>query len=377
MRIAIVTPLVSRVFGNRCAFVLARELARTHDVTLSVHSLSEPVADEVRRQIGGAQLDVLETVPARRDRMSRLLWWQLVRGPDRRLARRLRSLHRDSPWDAAIVFADEGHWLGEYLRSWPGAGRPVTAVCLLELLDHPFLLGYARPFAGLRALAMPALPAVHRVEAARLRAFDLRFGISGWSSTLLDYLYGIPSDGELAVYDDALFRPPSVQADGDGYIALPTASVDGGALGTVRWLADHGVRFLAYGPRPLDGIPHRGFVTDAQMVDLIGRARGTLFLFDYEALGLLPIESLACGTPVITEPRQGPYFEHRLNPQVRFATRREELLEACLQLQAHPRDPEAAAAAVESVRRYRPAAVAAALAEKVRSARRGGGPPAG
>lgn len=369
MRIALVTPLLTRVFGNRCAFVLARELARSHEVTVVAHTVSEAAVEEVSHQIGGARLDALRRETPRPERMSRLYWWQLTRGADRALARHLRTDRSGAAYDAVVVFADEGHYVAGYLGA--GASRPVTAVCLLELADHPFLLRRERPLTAARRLLMPAYPLVHFLESQRLAAFDLRFGISRWSSILAEYLYGVPTHGELSAYDDALFRPVPGTEGGEPYLALPTASLDARGLRAVELLRREGVRFVAYGPRPVPSVDHRGLVTDAEMVRILSGARGTLFLFDYEGLGLMPIESLAAGTPVITEPRQGPLEEHRGNPFVRFAGTHGERLEACHALLDRPKDPDAVTACPATVERYRPSVVARRMVEQIERVRAG------
>lgn len=377
MRIAIVTPLVTRVFGNRCAFVIARELARSHDVTLMAHSVSEDIVPEVRRQIGAARLDCIRTIPPARQNMGRLFYWQLTRGADRALAGRLRRGTDAGAFDAVVVFADEGHWIGPYLANWPPAERPVTAVCLLELVDHPFLLRATRPNPTLRRLAMPAYPLVHFLEAGRLRSFDLRFGTSRWASTQAEYLYGEPTDGELSAYDDSLFSPPETPVPGEPYLALPTASLDARGLSAVRQLTSSGIRLVAFGPQAAPGAENRGYLSDSEMVELLRSARGTLILFDYEALGLMPIESLATGTPVITEPHQGPLLEHRGNPFVQFATDHPSRLAACRQLLTQAKTPESMRACQATVDRFRPGPVAAVLLaqiERMRAAR--GAPPA-
>lgn len=362
MRVAVVTPFVHRVFGNRAAFALARELAGGHEVTVYAHTVAEAVEDGVRGLVAPARFEPLRSRPIGSVSMGRLLWRQLVRGPDRALARALESAHRTAPFDAIVVFADEGHWIGEYVRRWPGPRRPTTILCVLELLDHSFLLGYDRPWRALRQLAAPAYPLVHGLEARRLAAFDHLTAISQWTAELVDYLYGLPTRASLAIYDDRLFRPPADgPADPPPYIAVPTAALDRRTGEMVRRLHDAGVRLRTFGPRPVPGVPHEGFLDDRSLVGLLASARGTLFLFDYEALGLLPIESLAVGTPVVTLPRQGPRAEHATNPNVRFASDLPEMLAATRDLLAAPRSRSTIEACVASVASYRPGPVAGRL----------------
>ena len=69
--------------------------------------------------------------------------------------------------------------------------------------------------------------------------------------------------------------------------------------------------------------------------NILAKANATLYLFDYEALGLPVLESLASGTPVITNPKQGPYVVHANNPNVHFVSSYESLLDCCRLLLSH------------------------------------------
>jgi uncharacterized membrane protein len=49
-----------------------------------------------------------------------------------------------------------------------------------------------------------------------------------------------------------------------------------------------------------------GYVSDDELVDLYSNALFTLFPFTEEPFGYVPVESIACGTPVLTYNKQGP-----------------------------------------------------------------------
>ena len=49
-----------------------------------------------------------------------------------------------------------------------------------------------------------------------------------------------------------------------------------------------------------------GNVSDEELVHLYSNALFTLFAFSHEPFGYIPVESMACGTPVLTYNRQGP-----------------------------------------------------------------------
>ncbi|MFP3288078.1 MAG: glycosyltransferase, partial [Acidilobus sp.] len=49
-----------------------------------------------------------------------------------------------------------------------------------------------------------------------------------------------------------------------------------------------------------------GRVSDEELVELYSNALFTLFPFTHEPFGYVPVESMACGTPVLTYAAQGP-----------------------------------------------------------------------
>ena len=87
----------------------------------------------------------------------------------------------------------------------------------------------------------------------------------------------------------------------------------------VKRIADMGVKIKAFGSKiPLfisalqkDLIKHpniefQGRVTTSELVRLYSNALFTLFPFNHEPFGYVPLESIACGTPVLTYDMQGP-----------------------------------------------------------------------
>ncbi len=361
MRIAVAAPFIKRVHGNRLAFCLARELARRHDVTVVAETVLDRIVPEVRQQVAPAHFEFVRTTPSDRWSNLDLLSRQLLRGPDRRLASLLRRLHRSAPIDWVVVFSDEGHWVGEYLNRGADAARPRTALVLLDLIDHVFLLARDRPHSVLRRAVISVYPFIHRVEARRIRAFDRVFSISRWGAELSSYLYGLGPTESLAAVDDERFSPPATVDDATPYIAAPTVSLRPTDEGLLRDLRARGVPVLTFGPRAVPGIPHRGFLSDPELVSFLAGARATLFLFDYEGLGLLPLESLSVGTPVITLPSGAPFVELRENPYVRFGVSPEELAHLCLESLGQPRSRRQPDRIRESVHGYFAADVARRL----------------
>ena len=91
------------------------------------------------------------------------------------------------------------------------------------------------------------------------------------------------------------------------------------AYSVVRDVADGGVKIKAFGSkaqllaspskRGILGHPNVNFlgrVTSEELVDLYSNALYTLFPFTHEPFGYIPLESMACGVPVLTFAAQGP-----------------------------------------------------------------------
>ena len=83
----------------------------------------------------------------------------------------------------------------------------------------------------------------------------------------------------------------------------------------IKQVPDLGIKVKAFGYKAA-GIPgyigrhpniqFLGTVSNEELVDLYSNALYVLFTFAHEPFGYIPIESMACGTPVITYNRQGP-----------------------------------------------------------------------
>lgn len=81
----------------------------------------------------------------------------------------------------------------------------------------------------------------------------------------------------------------------------------------IRQIADKGINIKVFGELPVDKtllnqtqIDFLGRVSDTELVDLYSNALLTLFAFKHEPFGYIPVESMACGTPVLSYNKQGP-----------------------------------------------------------------------
>ena len=83
----------------------------------------------------------------------------------------------------------------------------------------------------------------------------------------------------------------------------------------IKHVADAGVKIKAFGCKA-SGIPtgiakhpniqFTGAISNEELVNLYSNALYVLFTFNHEPFGYIPIESMACGTPVLTYNKQGP-----------------------------------------------------------------------
>ncbi|MGC8542647.1 MAG: glycosyltransferase [Vulcanisaeta sp.] len=111
--------------------------------------------------------------------------------------------------------------------------------------------------------------------------------------------------------DTRLFRP--VNNPSSDYVVTYVGKET--QFDVLRAIANTGIRIIAFGskvpwlPRWFlrhRNIDYRGRVSDEELVKLYANARFTVFPFTHEPFGYVPVESMACGTPVLTYNKQGP-----------------------------------------------------------------------
>lgn len=308
MRFAIVVPVVYGLLGVRETLLLAKSLSEEDgiNVDIYIHTLKEEVYDELRSKAGKARIHCLNRKNDLKGSNFRHIYHQLTRKLDKELSRFIESQHELNKYEAIVVCGNEGHWIPEYVRKWKSGEHPIVGVYVQEIIDHIFLLKRERDYTIMRTVLFPLLPLLHFIEDKRLSQFDVVVAVSDWTSQILQYLYGHHPDMILSIIDVKLFAKPkgSIRKN---YIALPTASLDKEGIDTAIGLFNEGINLISYGSREIKPIPHMGFLDDTAMIRFLAEAKATLFLFDYEGLGLIPLESLSVGTPVITYDKQGPF----------------------------------------------------------------------
>jgi glycosyltransferase involved in cell wall biosynthesis len=161
-----------------------------------------------------------------------------------------------------------------------------------------------------------ASPLIARLDHRMTRIQQAISGQIVASSPFLMDLYrkrGVDVNGVIySVKDLGPFRPSNARPSRDyvlTYVGKEIERLD------FRSLKAAGVRVVGFGGKIpagtrlsglTDVIEFRGSVPHRELVDLYSNALFTLFPFSSEALGYVPLESMACGTPVLTFDRQGP-----------------------------------------------------------------------
>ena len=330
MKIAVVVPFIPKIEGNRMAFLIARALARSNETTVFAHTTIKTLIPEVRKLCGSANFETLNIRSDGRFGILFALKYQFLRRSSRQLSDFIKKY---GAFDHIMIIANEGHWLPQYLRD-----RRDTkfSLLLMELHDRGMISlqhGSVRKAVIRNLLISPLYGLFKLFERDRFLAFDMIFANSTWTKTIFEYLYGIAIEDTVFAIDFDLFRPVGTPQESHKFIAVPTASIksDPEGLKILKKLQEDGIPLKTYGSFHVPGIDNLGYLDDEEMVKVLGAASATLFLFNYEALGLIPFESLACGTPVITYDRQGPSLEFRSNPYVHFIDSYVELSELCRQ----------------------------------------------
>lgn len=106
---------------------------------------------------------------------------------------------------------------------------------------------------------------------------------------------------------------PSIKGDAEKYVLAYIGKET--EIKTVLELVKNGMHVIAFGSKVPFGTrlvelkkytDFRGFVTKNELIDLYSGALFTVFPFDNEPLGFVPLESVACGTAVLTYSKEGP-----------------------------------------------------------------------
>lgn len=305
--------------GNRIHTALSSILSEQNDVVNLIYEINEGILDQYEKSLGNGKLIYLK----KREDASfyfpysvKYLFGGMV---DYVLSRKIIQIMKKERFEALLVISSgEGWWLGYFLRRLKKKSK--FLVCMhqtdpplgvdLEFYDNKKVNSY---------FTLLKNKLIIRFQKIRLSYFDVFFGQSLWTNAIMQKFYSIKPIGVAGAIDIDIFTPHTDDYENMlPYVAVPTAALDAQRIRIIQSLVITGIEIIAYGPVHVQGARNEGYVTDERLKEILGKASVTLFLFDYEGLGLIPFESLAMGTPVVTEKRYGPGMELATNPYVKF-----------------------------------------------------------
>lgn len=138
---------------------------------------------------------------------------------------------------------------------------------------------------------------------------DFDFVISGtkWVASVLNLIAGCDVDGVIyPPVDVDIFKPTfSKNPILDDKWFLSVGGKDEIRFQDIKNLS-HKIKVVRSGREPISGTMNVGYASDEQLISLYSSAYLTLFPTLFEPIGYIPLESMACGTPVLTYIWQGP-----------------------------------------------------------------------
>jgi len=272
----------------RPAYLLARELRGSYNVTFVTPS------SETAEEIRSAGLEAVSF-----DRR------YFLRGSLRTLEAWLRSMRFNVDNDDAVVVNFSQAFLVDADIYY--AQGPIT-----RALDDMY--PEMRPLYRAIYRAFRRLFILHdrKFNRGLRRASRLFIANSSFTRSMYE-AWGIRVDGVIhPPLDTSFFRPITSRPSGDYVLTYVGKETE---FSAIRRVADAGVKIRAFGskishvPDYIRGHPNielLGRVSDEELVELYSNALFTLFPFTHEPFGYVPVESMACGTPVLTYAAQGP-----------------------------------------------------------------------
>lgn len=308
-RIAFVTePLLSPEFVQyQVAAPLLSRLARHFEVGLTAPALSAPVR-EALTSLGVTPFGGTAAFPALRyprDELPSYIWsWgrdALLGLNSREINRELRAFGGLRVNYSMTTACDSDCW---YVQS--GTLGPA-----LESMQQSFRPALRWP-ARLAGTAIGAADWTHAWRSAR-HARRIYSSTQHVGQSLAER--DIRIRGVMPFFYRPTFAPSTARPTRDymlGYLGKETDTQ------TLAQLIELGIPMKIFGSKSPGWVDSRfrgrlpshvellGHLTDEQLRDLYSNALFTVFPFTEEPFGLVPVESMACGTPVLTYAKQGP-----------------------------------------------------------------------
>ena len=165
-------------------------------------------------------------------------------------------------------------------------------------------------------LSVPVFKCLERQNIKQIRSLSRSFIANSKFCASMYTKRGVYVNGIIyPPLDCTLFKPTTEKPSADYVLTYFGVMGKETKFPVTKRMADAGLKIKAFGCKadwvPAEIAEHRnidflGKVTDKELADLYSNALFTLFTFTHEPFGYIPVESMACGTPVLTYNRQGP-----------------------------------------------------------------------
>ena len=362
IRIAVVLPYLHKIEGNKTPLTLISQLIEVgNEVTLFTWKIKSSIYENLKKNNPKMKIEYHKKIKVGKFGIIFAIRYQLLKEIDHKISNIILNQKASSNFDFVIVPSNEGKWIGQYIRKIKTNIRPITFVTIMELHENGMFLHHRSKFHKIVSFFFfPIFFILQQFEIERIKAFDIVSVNSKWTGNSLRYFYGINSDIVMSFYDSDIFKQQVTlkeQKHIEKYIAVPTVSITQKQRDIIQNLVAEGINVIAFGPRKIESENYLGYVTDEKLREILTNASATLFLFDYEAFGLIPLESLICGTPVITEPKLGVYTEYNTCSDVHFAEEYEDIKALCRQFLDSDKTSDSRRRCIDWAEQYNPESV--------------------
>ncbi|MGP6294517.1 glycosyltransferase [Caldiplasma sukawensis] len=348
MKIAIIIPVIEKISGNRMALEIAEVLSSRHSVDILCYHVWEGILPEVSKIIKKANLVYIKKD---KEKIKEGLGFAVRYQLSNKISRKLANILDRNGYDLAVNISNECHSIPFFTKN----KKMINSVLVMELHENGFLsMQKKSSLSGVIHFIAPVFyPFIKFIEYSRFSAHDLIFSNSKWTKILFQYFYEIPVASTLIYINENRFVPMS-KNNTEKFILVPTASIEKDIMAKeiLTRLKSEKIKVKVFGSYKIEGFENLGYLEQENLIKMYSEARATLFLFNYEALGLIPFESLLCGTPVITYRKQGVGVELEDNPYVYMYDTADEIINKCKEVMAMEKSPSEIKGCRESILKF-------------------------
>ncbi len=297
----ITDPLLTTVGSTRPPFLLAKELQKNgYNITLVSLSVSEEVmkiARENNIQVKslGSNFNLIHSFP-------------ILEAWGKSLLKPRNMFHIDGLGDNEIVI-NASSCIKVKSNLYYAQG-PITRALDDMLPEMPTRYKYLYRFIA---------PVLRYLEKKTVRDYAYLSNLVIANSRFCESMYedlDVKVDGVIPPpLDRTRFKPTTSEPTQDYVLTYFGVYNKETKFAVIKQIADTGVAVKAFGYKA-SGIPtyisrhpnihFLGAISNEELANLYSNALYVLFTFSHEPFGYIPIESMACGTPVLTYNRQGP-----------------------------------------------------------------------